>query len=236
MRPQPDFAAAPNRDVANADFPPDAWQRDGEYMAAFLAQAKRLVNRTIEAVYAEYGVGLPPDGSEEFTPERWEHRAQFAPWRVKEECDDVYVNNESWTTRQSLEGIARRFIHHITTGDTFKFVLGGHSAAAGHGAGFNQSYIIEASHVLEPVFAHLGVEMRAYNFAQGGMGTFQQALAGMDLRGKEVRCRDEGGSSRVSISLCVTAATPVRTFRVCHPSSHPDASTCRRTGSCGIPG
>ena len=40
--------------------------------------------------------------------------------------------------------------------------------------------------MLEPVFAHLGVEMRAYNFAQGGMGTLQQALAGMDLRGKEV--------------------------------------------------
>jgi hypothetical protein len=38
---------------------------------------------------------------------------------------------------------------------------------------------------LEPVFAHLGVEFRSYNFAQGGMGTFQQALAGMDLRGKD---------------------------------------------------
>ena len=61
------------------------------------------------------------------------------------------------------------------TGDTFRLVLGGHSAAAGHGAGFNQSHVIEAGHVLEPVFAHLGVEFRAYNFAQGGMGTFQQA-------------------------------------------------------------
>ena len=71
------------------------------------------------------------------------------------------------------------------TGDTFKLMLGGHSAAAGHGAGFNQSYVIEAGHVLEPVLAHLGVEFRAYNFAQGGMGTFQQALAGMDLRDKE---------------------------------------------------
>lgn len=66
-----------------------------------------------------------------------------------------------------------------------KLVLGGHSAAAGHGAGHNQSYIIEAGHVLEPVFAHLGVEFRSYNFAQGGMGTFQQSMAGMDLRGKD---------------------------------------------------
>jgi hypothetical protein len=32
----------------------------------------------------------------------------------------------------------------------------------------------QAGLVLEPVFAHLGVEFRSYNFAQGGMGTFQQ--------------------------------------------------------------
>lgn len=64
-------------------------------------------------------------------------------------------------------------------------VLGGHSAAAGHGNNFNQGYMIKAGEALEPVFAHLGVELRAYNLAQGGMGTFQQALAGMDLRGKE---------------------------------------------------
>ena len=60
-----------------------------------------------------------------------------------------------------------------------------HSAAAGHGAGFNASYVHQAGLVLEPVFAHLGVEFRSYNLAQGGMGTFQQALAGMDLRGKD---------------------------------------------------
>ena len=45
-----------------------------------------------------------------------------------------------------------------------------HSAAAGHGAGFNQSNIIETGHVLKLVFAHLGIEMRAYNFAKGGLG------------------------------------------------------------------
>jgi hypothetical protein len=170
VRPQPtNFDGVPNRDVKNADFPKGSWQADAAYTKAFLSQAKLLIDRTIEAVYAEYGVGLVP-GAPPLSDEKNAERNLFAPI--------VPLSN------QSADGIARRMIHHVMTGDTFELVLGGHSAAAGHGAGFNQSYIIEAGHVLEPVFAHLGVNFRAYNFAQGGMGTLQQSMAGMDLRGK----------------------------------------------------
>ena len=170
VRPQPaNFDGAPNRDVKNADFPGGSWQADAAYMRAFLTQAKLLVDRAIEAVYAEYGVGLVP-GAPPLSDEKNAERNLFAPV--------VPLSN------QSADGVARRLIHHVMTGDTFELALGGHSAAAGHGAGFNQSYIIEAGHVLEPVFAHLGVNFRAYNFAQGGMGTLQQSMAGMDLRGK----------------------------------------------------
>eukprot|EP00986_Skeletonema_menzelii_P019209 scaffold27156_cov148-Skeletonema_menzelii.AAC.1 len=171
MRPQPDFGAVPNRDVKLTDFPDGAWQKDKEYMTRFLEEAKKLVNRTIEAVYGEWGVGIPQDGSVELTDEFMVNREAFYKWPKPSD--------------QSLDGMTRRFIHHIMTGDSFKLVLGGHSAAAGHGAGFNASYVHQAGLVLEPVFAHLGVEFRSYNFAQGGMGTFQQALAGMDLRGKD---------------------------------------------------
>jgi hypothetical protein len=115
MRPQPDFAAVPNRDVKNTDFPDGAWQKDKEYMARFLEEAKKLVNRTIEAVYGEFGVGIPQDGSVELTDQFLVNRAQFYQWPKPSE--------------QSLDGMTRRFIHHIMTGDTFKLVLGGHSAA-----------------------------------------------------------------------------------------------------------
>jgi hypothetical protein len=125
MRPQPDFASVPNRDVT--DFPEGAWQKDQEYMTRFLQEAKKLVNRTIEAVYGEWGVGIPQDGSVELTDEFMVHREAFYTWPKPSE--------------QSLDGMTRRFIHHIMTGDTFKLVLGGHSAAAGHGAGFNASYV-----------------------------------------------------------------------------------------------
>ena len=111
MRPQPNFAASPNRDVKNTDFPDGAWQKDKEYMARFLEEAKKLVNRTIEAVYGEFGVGIPQDGSVEVTDEFMVHRAAFYKWPRPSE--------------QSLNGMTRRFIHHIMTGDTFKLVLGG---------------------------------------------------------------------------------------------------------------
>ena len=88
MRPNADFARAANRDVDNGDFPEGAWQADGEYMEAFLAEAKRLVNRSIEAVYGEYGVGLPEDGSAELDDEWSGYRDLFAPFTIKEGAGD----------------------------------------------------------------------------------------------------------------------------------------------------
>mmetsp|Transcript_7379 Transcript_7379/g.15793 ORF Transcript_7379/g.15793 Transcript_7379/m.15793 type:complete len:1042 (+) Transcript_7379:87-3212(+) len=188
-RPQPDFDSAENRDVMVADFPDGAWQKDDAYMKRFLEEARKLVNRTMESIYAEYGVGIPPDGSVQLTDEQLVQREEFSPFVIIDDLENepptkIEAQGKQWTTRQSLDGFARRLIHAIMTGDTFNMVMGGHSAAAGHGNNFVQSYFIKAGETLEPVFAHLGVELSAFNLAQGGMGTFQQALAGMDLRGK----------------------------------------------------
>lgn len=139
---------------------------------------------------SEYGVGIPPDGSVQLTDEQLVQREEFSPFVIIDDLENepptkIEAQGKQWTTRQSLDGLARRLIHAIMTGDTFNMVMGGHSAAAGHGNNFVQSYFIKAGETLEPVFAHLGVELSAFNLAQGGMGTFQQALAGMDLRGKD---------------------------------------------------
>ena len=175
VRPMPDFESVPHRDVKGSDFPDGAWQKDDEYMRQFLNEARKLVNRTMEGIYAEYGVGAPDGDLSKLTEEQWIQRQMFAPLTVINDInDDVEWNSKGkgmWTTKSSLDGLARRCIHAIMTQDTFHLTLGGHSAAAGHGNGFNQSYIIQAGFVLEPVFAHLGVTMRSYNFAQGGLGT-----------------------------------------------------------------
>lgn len=54
--------------------------------------------------------------------------------------------------------------------DTFTLVTGGHSAAAGHGNLFRQSYTLQFHNVMEPVFALLRVELHLHNFAQGSLG------------------------------------------------------------------
>ena len=146
IRPRPiNYNDVPNRDVSNADFPNGAWQGDALYMTTFLRQAKLLINRTMEAIYAEYGVGIipPNDGDDAAAVDNAEDgersllsdemlagRDTFAPFILR---DTMAVplpptGSYSYSTRQSFDGIARRVIHHIMTGDTFKLVLGGHSA------------------------------------------------------------------------------------------------------------
>jgi hypothetical protein len=71
------------------------------------------------------------------------------------------------------------------TRDTFTFVLGGHSAAAGHGNHFKQSYTMQFHKVMEPVFSYLGVRLISRNLAQGGLGTIQSALGSADIYGDE---------------------------------------------------
>jgi hypothetical protein len=175
VRPIPDFESVSHRDVKGSDFPEGSWQKDDEYMKRFLSEAKKLVNRTMEAIYAEYGVGVPGGDLSALSDELLVQREEFAPYIViKDVADDAEYSSKGTkmsTTQGSLDGLARRLIHAVITQDTFHIALGGHSAAAGHGNGFNQSYIIQAGLVLEPVFAHLGVTLRTYNFAQGGMGT-----------------------------------------------------------------
>lgn len=176
VRPTPDFDSVPHRDVKGSDFPDGAWQKDAEYMTQFLSEAKKLVNRTMEAIYAEYGVGVVGGDLSKLSEERQQQRELFAPMKVLQDINDdaewaTRKKTDGWTTKDSLDGLARRIIHAIMTQDTFYITLGGHSAAAGHGNGHNQSYTIQAGHVLEPVFAHLGVALRAYNTAQGGLGT-----------------------------------------------------------------
>ena len=48
--------------------------------------------------------------------------------------------NGGWTTESSYEGLVRRLLHAMMTNDDFVVVIGGHSAAAGHGNYFHQSY------------------------------------------------------------------------------------------------
>jgi len=64
-------------------------------------------------------------------------------------------------------------------------ILGGHSAAAGHGNNFHQQYTMQFSHIMEPVFHRLGMRLISRNMAMGGLGTMHFSLASGSLYGEK---------------------------------------------------
>lgn len=191
-RPTGDYAKDfPSRDVPWDKFPANAWQLDKEYLPKFLTESQALVDRALEALMGEYGWGKDDMPDKNFT-ERLEGTS----------FDVLYLNMTEknaargkghlgddlggWITPEFFEGIKRRVMHALITDDTFTMVMGGHSAAAGHGNHLRQSYTMQFFKVLEPIFARLGVKLHTTNNGYGGLGTGQNSFAAGDLYGREI--------------------------------------------------
>lgn len=96
-----------------------------------LDAASNLIIRAQEAIYTEYG--HPKEGlTEEQTVKRSSmfHLDFLDP--SKETPQKIY-NGGGWITQRSFDNLSRRLLHAMMTNDTFTVVMGGHSAAAGHG-------------------------------------------------------------------------------------------------------
>ena len=193
-----DFSKASHKDLPVEDFPPDAWQADEEYLANFLSEGKKLVNRVREGIYAE--VGWPKKDDDAEYMEKREQVMKIHVWDPSECKTDSDNKNEiaqanidcgkaakmgiARLEKHSFEGLVRKLLHAMMTNDEFYAVLGGHSAAAGHGNDFQQNRIITFHHVMEPLFDKLGVKLISRNMGMGGVGTLQFSLAGGDLYGE----------------------------------------------------
>eukprot|EP00934_Nitzschia_sp_Nitz4_P008119 Nitzschia sp. Nitz4//scaffold229_size32011//14677//16995//NITZ4_007918-RA/size32011-processed-gene-0.14-mRNA-1//-1//CDS//3329542856//8109//frame0 len=167
------YAAYPNRDVPRVDFPSESWQTDSEYLEEFLPEAIALVTRAQGAILKEYGQAT----------------AKMFEIFKYDSADGVTEKGSTqggWTTHSSWKGLKRRLLHSIMTEDAFVFAMGGHSAAAGHGNHFQQSYTLQVQWILEPIFARLGASMVARNFGNGGLGTIHNGLAAGDIYGPDV--------------------------------------------------
>lgn len=188
-RPKEDFLAKyPNRDCPFDDFPETSWQGDAVYVNHMLDSAAELVIRAKEAIYTEYGYG-PKDSLD-----RDQLKTRMAMFRlhlIDLAAEDVVdpkstLEDAGWSTKKSLTGLARRLIHAMMTNDTFTIVLGGHSAAAGHGNHFQQSYMMQMYKVLNPIFERVGVKLIIRNLAQGGLGTLQHTLGSSSIYGDNI--------------------------------------------------
>lgn len=191
-RPNYDFYSAyPNRDIPFTNFNDihqgAPWQTDQNYMGPFLQQSNFLVKRAMEAILSEYGHGQYDEETKLMSfEERCERMFGVLYLDKTQQGGKIEGGNAGATTHRSFEGLVRRILHSIMTQDTFTVVMGGHSAAAGHGNHFTQSYTMQIQKVLEPVFARLGVKMTARNIAMGGLGTLQNAMGAASIYGRDI--------------------------------------------------
>ena len=94
--------------------------------------------------------------------------------------------NGGWTSPRSWKGLVLRLVQALKHQSEFTVVLAGHSAAAGHGNHFHQSYLMQFHKVIEPVLRQLGVTLIARNQAQGGLGTLQSSLGFNSIYGSDI--------------------------------------------------
>lgn len=192
---QEDYCAAyPNRDIPGNRFPANAWQTDAVFVNHLLDAGEQLVYRTMEAIFTEYGWGKdqhPPEQLATITRERRKMYEWIMVDFTEEQPPSPFQKRQSngiggYTSERSMNGLVRRLLHAMMTNDQFVVVLGGHSAAAGHGNHFRQSYAMQFHRVMAPVLARLGVKLITRNMSQGGLGTIQNAMGMQSLYGDDI--------------------------------------------------
>ena len=149
----------PNRDVPSDKWPDTAWQKDKDYLDKFLPEAVALTERAMEAILDEYGRGKKHMPDKSFQ----ERSKKFQIAIDGEMSRDLPFG---WIPQKSFNGLKRRLLHSIMAQDRFTIGMTGHSAAAGHGNHYQQSYTLTIQQILEPIMARFGVKMVARNFGQ----------------------------------------------------------------------
>ncbi|KAL3931258.1 MAG: hypothetical protein SGBAC_011392 [Bacillariaceae sp.] len=177
------YKAHPNRDVPSDQWPKDAWQRNPNYLKEFLKESLALVERAQSAILEEYSATnnnaskifeLRQYNDTEVLTHNFPGRGQYGG------------SDGGWTTQNSWKGLKRRLLHAIMTEDSFVVAMAGHSAAAGHGNLFQQSYTLQIQWILEAIFSRMGVKHESRNFGMGGLGTSQNGMAAASIYGYDV--------------------------------------------------
>lgn len=171
-----DYKRSTLGEISSGDFPKDSWQTDDTYVTNFISEAQALVKRVQTAIRDEYGL------SED------QVKVSILPTtddRAPQGGKNGSGEGIAWMYQSAFDALVKKLLNAMITNDHFFMVLGGHSAAAGHGNNFHQNYMGEFQHIMEPVFDRLGMVLVASNRAQGGMGTVQTALAGSGIYGEK---------------------------------------------------
>ena len=200
-RPITDFTGVPYKDLPSERFVDGSWQTDRAYVSEFVAEAKKLVSRVKEAIYAEYGHPAQTKDGESLSEDALAKREELFRLITKEfklchgkpipldstdKCSKkaVPLPGIGFWQQEAFDELAKKLLHAMMAHDDFYVVLGGHSSAAGHGNNFLQSKMMQFHYIMEPVLAKLGVRLVSRNMAMGGVGTLGSAMGGVDIYGE----------------------------------------------------
>lgn len=191
-RPLADLSHIKNKDAFLIDFPAGAWQLDEEYVAKFVDEAKAMIHRMKEGIYAEYGHPTVA-GSTYLTGQDLKDRDALFQVIVDDfkAVDGKAMDRDSvepkqgiaYLNRNAWDGLVQKLLHALITNDMFYVVLAGGGAAAGHGNNFMQSSVMQFHYLMEPVFDFLGMKLISRNMAMRDATTFS-ALGGADIYGE----------------------------------------------------
>lgn len=194
VRPIANFDDVEYKDMMNNDFPDGSWQRDETYVRNLISEGGKLVRRVKSAIYAEYGhpiLGLGEDEVKEVENMFAIHIGDSPP---SDFTGIAYIN------QKGFDMLVRKLLHAMITNDEFYYILGGHSAAAGHGNNFQQQYTMQFANILEPVFQKLGIRLIARNLAMGGLGTTHFSLGSSTLYGEKDFMMWDSGMTEKSLA------------------------------------
>ena len=194
-RPKPDFKSVKHRDLPIAHFPEGSWQTDDEYVCKFVDQARAMIKRVKEGIYAEYGHPTVSTNGTKLSGKDIEDRD--ALFQVIIEDNQIIdgkaaINNITgplpgiaYMSRNAWDGLVRKLLHALVTNDIFYVVMAGDSVAAGHGGNnFMQTPVMQFHYLMEPVFDFLGMKLISRNMAMGFADTTLSALGGADIYGE----------------------------------------------------
>lgn len=172
----------PNHDIPMSEFPAGSWQLNGTYLEPWLRSLELMTVRAMNAILIEYGkngVNVPYhlDARVDSLFEYSIVKNGEGPYRTKRSLDQG-----GWMNNKDYDGLTRRLLHTLVTGDPLRVVIAGGEAATGKGNMFRQSLAMQFHKIMEPVLASADIELVTQNLAHD-LGTLPSAFGFADLYG-----------------------------------------------------
>ena len=112
-----DFEKTPYRDMLNEDMEEYSWQRDENYVKDLIAEGKKLIDRVMEGIYAEYG--HPTKDLSDYEIEARNEVFGILLDDSEEGPNQNEAKGISWMTSSAFDMLTKQLLHAMITNDEF---------------------------------------------------------------------------------------------------------------------